>query len=54
MLSGLFIFSNIKNAAGIIVGTLDDFGGGSDENKNMYREVNDTSDFAAILTCDQL
>ena len=39
VLSGLFIFSNIKNAAGNIAGTLpDDFGSGSDENKNMYRE----------------
>ena len=39
VLFGLFIFSNIKNAAGNIAGTLpDDFGSGSDENKNMYRE----------------
>ena len=38
VLFGSSIFSNIKNAAGIIVGTLDDFGSGSDENKSMYKE----------------
>ena len=32
------ILSNIKNATGNIAGTLDDFGSGSGENKNMYRE----------------
>ena len=32
------ILSNIKNAIGNIAGTLDDFGSGSDENKNMFRE----------------
>ena len=32
------ILSNIKNATGNIAGTLDDFGSGSDENKNMYKK----------------
>ena len=31
------ILSNIKNATGNVAGTLDDFGSGSDENKNMHR-----------------
>ena len=47
------ILSNIKNATGNIAGTLDDCGSASDENKNMYRESNETSDFATILISHQ-
>ena len=47
------ILSNIKNATGNIAGTLDDFGSGSDENKNMYRESEWDEWFATILISHQ-